>query len=73
MRSLLVVSLIGVFGTLLDGKAVQLLPNVDRFGPQIGDTVPAFSLVDQRGQIRALPALIGPNGMILVFSRSADW
>ena len=73
MRSLLIVSLIGVFGILLDAKAGQPLPNVDRFGLQIGDTVPAFSLVDQRGQIRDLPSLIGPNGMILVFSRSTDW
>lgn len=70
MRSTLIVSLMVVFGTLLGAQA---LPDVDRFGPQVGDIVPAFSLVDQRGQTRDLASLMGPNGMMLVFNRSADW
>ncbi len=73
VRSTLIVSLIVVFGTLLGAQADQPLPDVDRFGPQVGDTVPAFSLVDQRGQTRDLASLMGPNGMMLVFNRSADW
>ena len=76
MRSTLIVCLVvvfGVFGTLLGAQAEQPLPDVDRFGPQVGDTVPAFSLVDQRGQTRDLASLMGPNGMMLVFNRSADW
>ena len=73
MRSTLIVSLIVVFGTLLGAQAEQPLPDVDRFGPQVGDTVPAFSLVDQHGQTRDLASLMGPNGMMLVFNRSADW
>ena len=53
--------------------AAQALPDVDRFGPQVGDTVPAFSLVDQHGVARDLQSLMGPDGLMLVFSRSADW
>ena len=49
------------------------LPEVDRFGPQVGETVPDFSLVDQFGEARTLSSLMGPNGLMLVFSRSADW
>ena len=49
------------------------LPEVDRFGPQVGEVVPEFSLVDQRGETQTLQSLMGSNGMMLVFSRSADW
>lgn len=49
------------------------LPDVDRFGPRVGETVPAFSLVDQSGAARDLQSLTGPDGLLLVFSRSADW
>lgn len=49
------------------------LPDVDRFGPQVGETVPSFSLADQNGEMRDLRSLMGPNGLMLVFSRSADW
>ena len=49
------------------------LPDVDGFGPQVGETVPPFSLVDQHGAARDLESLMGPDGLMLVFSRSADW
>ncbi len=49
------------------------LPDVERFGPQVGETVPSFSLVDQNGEARDLASLTGPEGLMLVFSRSADW
>ena len=49
------------------------LPDVDGLGPQVGDTVPSFSLPDQTGAARDLASLTGPNGLMLVFSRSADW
>ena len=73
MRSTLIVCLIVVCGTLLGAQAEQPLPDVDRFGPQVGDTVPAFSLADQNGQTRDLASLMGPNGLMLVFNRSATW
>ena len=44
-----------------------------RTGPEIGHKVPDFTLTDQHGQIRGLNDLTGSNGLLLVFSRSADW
>ncbi len=44
-----------------------------RTGPEIGEQVPDFSLTDQQGKRWTLPELMGPNGLVLVFSRSADW
>jgi hypothetical protein len=42
-------------------------------GPEIGERVPEFTLPDQHGKNRTLKDLSGPNGLLLVFSRSADW
>ena len=44
-----------------------------RTGPAIGDKVPPFTLTDQHGKTRTLNDLMGANGLLLVFSRSADW
>ena len=44
-----------------------------RTGPAIGEKIPEFALSDQHGQIRTLNDLMGTNGLLLVFSRSADW
>jgi len=44
-----------------------------RTGPEIGERVPDFSLTDQNGKSWALDDLMGPSGLLLVFSRSADW
>lgn len=49
------------------------LPDVRTLGPQVGQAVPAISLTDQKGVVRTLPSLMGPMGLMLVFSRSADW
>ena len=42
-------------------------------GPETGARVPEFTLPDQNGKSRALADLRGPNGLLLVFYRSADW
>ena len=47
--------------------------NVASLGPQVGEQVPTFSLPDQNGQVRTLESLLGPNGALLLFHRSADW
>jgi len=42
-------------------------------GPAIGEHAPDFILSDQYGKLRSLQELMGPKGLLLVFSRSADW
>ena len=42
-------------------------------GPEIGAKVPEFTLPDQTGAMRSLNDLSGPNGLLLIFSRSAGW
>jgi peroxiredoxin len=49
------------------------LPDIRQLGPQVGARVPDFTLVDQAGQTRTLASLLRPNGLMLVFYRSADW
>lgn len=44
-----------------------------KLGPQVGERVPDFTLLDQRGETRTLRSLMGPKGLLLVFNRSADW
>ena len=61
---------------LAAGAAAQQappLPDVQKLGPQIGQPVPDFTLSDQSGQSRTLRSLMGEKGLMLVFSRSADW
>ena len=47
--------------------------DVSTLGPQTGQQVPDFALPDQRGARRTLDSLMGPKGLVLVFSRSVDW
>jgi hypothetical protein len=47
----------------------------DRYttGPEPGQPIPAFALPDQTGVSKSLASLTGPNGLLLVFHRSAEW
>jgi hypothetical protein len=42
-------------------------------GPEPGQRIPEFVLPDQNGVSRSLVNLTGPNGLLLVFHRSAEW
>ena len=42
-------------------------------GPAVGVKVPAFEAPDQNGRLQKLETLRGPKGLMLVFTRSADW
>ena len=46
---------------------------VSNLGPQIGDQVPDFELSDQFGELQNLESIMGPNGAMILFHRSADW
>jgi hypothetical protein len=56
------------------GAAAQS-PAIDtsRIGPAVGARVPEFSGTDQSGRTRTMASLLGPQGAMLVFFRSADW
>ena len=42
-------------------------------GPEIGERIPDFSAYDQNGNLVSLGDVMGPNGAMVVFHRSADW
>jgi len=42
-------------------------------GPEVGQTVPSFSAMDQNGRSQTLQSIQGPKGAMVVFFRSADW
>ena len=47
--------------------------DVTSLGPQVGAKVPDFAAVDQHGRRQTLKSVMGPKGLMLVFTRSADW
>ena len=68
----LLAALLFGFPTLAATQERQVI-DITGLGPQVGDTVPNFSLPDQNGQIQTLDSILGPNGAILLFHRSVDW
>lgn len=42
-------------------------------GPAVGQKIPPFEAVDQNGKRQTFESLKGPNGLLLLFHRSADW
>ena len=59
-----------------DRPRVRPLPAVSknaRSGPAVGARIPDFEAVDTEGKLRRFEDLRGPRGLVLLFSRSADW
>ncbi len=42
-------------------------------GPEIGERIPDFEALDQNGDLVSLSDVMGPDGAMVVFVRSADW
>ncbi len=42
-------------------------------GLNVGEKIPDFTLPDQNGNPKSFRDLTGPEGLLLVFTRSADW
>lgn len=42
-------------------------------GPDVGARIPAFEAPDQYGEMQTFADLRGPEGLLLLFHRSADW
>jgi hypothetical protein len=55
------------------GDVRKLLSDASDIGLAAGAAVPEFRLKDQHGQERDRSSLTAPNGLVLVFFRSADW
>ena len=47
--------------------------NPATLGLAVGQPIPRFDAPDQDGRQRDFASLTGPNGLVLVFFRSADW
>ena len=73
MRNILPFLLLPAAAVAVFAQVADQLPDVDRVGPQVGEAAPTFELVDQTGRDRSLESILGPNGALLVFSRSAVW
>ena len=52
---------------------IQGLRDATDIGPRVGAVADEFSLPDQTGKQQSLRSLMGPQGLVLVFFRSADW
>lgn len=64
---------VAVLTALLLGIAVTQVALPPDAGPAVGEALPAFEARDQDGRLRTFANLRGPNGLMLVFFRSADW
>jgi hypothetical protein len=64
-----VLAVSGAVGQELEPSKIE----VAKLGPQVGEVVPDFSLPDQNGTIWTRSSIMGPQGAMLVFVRSADW
>ena len=70
--------LTGVLAALVLGFSSQAMQSrtpidVASLGPQVGDQVPDFSLPDQNGRVWTRDSILGPNGALILFHRSASW
>jgi peroxiredoxin len=43
------------------------------YGLSIGERIPAFEALDQKGRTQTFESIRGRNGAFVVFVRSADW
>jgi peroxiredoxin len=59
--------------TVLLLAATVALMAQDKTGLAAGARIPEFELPDQQGVLRKFTDLRGPNGLVLAFTRSADW
>lgn len=74
MRRFFLFSILAVLLTLpLHAQGTRTQIDVSKLGPQVGERVPDFKLVDQSGTERTLQSIMGRRGAMLVFIRSADW
>ncbi len=69
---LFVTMVVLVLSSVLIAQERQAI-DIAALGPQVGDQVPDFSLPDQFGEIQTLQSIMGEQGAMIVFHRSANW
>ena len=69
---LVVTMVVLVLSSAVIGQERQAI-DIAALGPQVGDQVPDFSLPDQFGEIQTLESIMGEQGAMIVFHRSANW
>ncbi len=69
---LVVTMVVLVLSSAVIGQERQAI-DIAALGPQVGDQVPDFSLPDQFGEIQTLQSIMGEQGAMIVFHRSANW
>ena len=57
---------------LAQGRPARIPTNLTT-GPEVGERIPDISAVDQNGRQRNFDNIVGPNGAMILFFRSADW
>jgi cytochrome oxidase Cu insertion factor (SCO1/SenC/PrrC family) len=67
------IALVLLAATTVSGQPAPPKIDVTTLGPQVGGRIADFRLQDQNGKVWTRDSLMGPNGLMLVFSRSADW
>jgi hypothetical protein len=67
-----VLAIVGTAFVLATG-ALYAQVDVTKVGPQVGARAVPFELRDQNGRTQTLDSVAGPDGTMLVFTRSADW
>ena len=69
--SVLLITMLASANIVLGAEREPII--VANLGPQVGEQAPDFQLSDQFGEIHDLESVMGPNGAMLLFHRSADW
>lgn len=71
--SLLALAVAILMPARMDAQESRQPINVSERGPQVGDLIPEFALPDQDGTVWTRDSIMGPNGALVLFHRSADW
>lgn len=69
MARILAAGALALAPTMMTAQSEARLPT----GPAVGEKIPQFEAQDQNGNRQTFETLRGPNGLLLLFYRSADW
>jgi hypothetical protein len=73
MNILLSGLLLACAATTVLAQSAPVRVDVASLGPKVGEHIADFRLADQDGKTWTRDSVMGPKGLMLVFSRSADW